>query len=61
MVQRVRYNYGGFWFIFKLFDGTEEKIDAGYVQGMSITTRFPWDEQYEQAEEKFLGFREQGI
>lgn len=61
IVQEVKYDFGGFWFRFTLFDGTRAKIDAGYVRGMDIAVREPWNEQFEQAESIYLRFREQGI
>lgn len=61
LVQKVKYDFGGFWFWFTLLDGSQEKIDAGYVRNMSITTREPTNEQFGEAESIYMRFRAQGI
>ena len=56
LVQNIKYNYSGMWFVFTLFTGEKQLLLTECVQGIGPMTR-PGeitDEQFLNAETRFL-------
>ena len=56
LVQNIKYNYTGMWFVFTLFTGEKQVLVAELVQNIGLLT-MPGeitDEQFRDAETQFL-------
>ncbi len=56
LVQNIKYNYTGMWFVFTLFTGEKQILLSELVQGIGLMTRPEniTDEQFWDAETRFL-------